>query len=92
MVNCAYPTHFADALAEGGAWLLRIRGLKANASRLSHAELDQAEALDDGDPADLARRYGDLRRVLPRLSVVGGCCGADHRHVAAICEVCADAA
>jgi S-methylmethionine-dependent homocysteine/selenocysteine methylase len=86
MINCAHPTHFADVLAAGGAWRDRIGGLRANASTLSHAELDVAEELDDGDPADLAARYVALRELLPNLTVVGGCCGTDVRHVTAICE------
>jgi len=53
MVNCAHPTHFADVLDAGAPALERIRGLRANASTMSHAELDQAEELDDGDPVDL---------------------------------------
>jgi homocysteine S-methyltransferase len=84
MVNCAHPSHFAATIAEGGAWRERIRGLRANASRMSHAELDAAEALDDGDPAELAAEYGALRGSLPGLVVLGGCCGTDHRHVEAI--------
>jgi S-methylmethionine-dependent homocysteine/selenocysteine methylase len=85
MINCAHPTHFADVL-NGGAWVDRIRGLRANASVLSHAELDEAAALDEGDPFDLAARYAALRERLPRLSVLGGCCGTDLRHVAAIAD------
>jgi S-methylmethionine-dependent homocysteine/selenocysteine methylase len=84
MVNCAHPTHFAHVL--GGPWVERVRGVRANASTLSHAELDDAVELDAGDPADLAARYAALRARLPRLSVVGGCCGTDHRYVAAIAE------
>jgi S-methylmethionine-dependent homocysteine/selenocysteine methylase len=84
MVNCAHPTHFEDVLDAGGAWRERIRGLRANASTMSHAELDAAEELDDGDPDDLGARYAALRSRLPHLNVVGGCCGTDHRHVAAI--------
>ena len=84
MVNCAHPEHFADAL--DGDWANRIRGLRANASRKSHAELDEAETLDTGDPADLAARYAELRARLPQLELVGGCCGTDHRHIAAIAE------
>ncbi len=83
MVNCAHPTHFEQVL-DGGAWTERIRGVRANASTMSHAELDEAEELDDGDPADLGRRHADLRERLPRLNVLGGCCGTDHRHVAEI--------
>jgi S-methylmethionine-dependent homocysteine/selenocysteine methylase len=93
MINCAHPTHFADALPEGDA-RNRIRGLRANASTRSHAELDEAEELDSGDPVDLAERYVALRRDLPGLEVVGGCCGTDIRHVTAICDawLAADAA
>ena len=86
MINCAHPAHFADALAARGVARLRIAGLRANASTLSHAELDEAEELDSGDPADLAERYVALRRDLPGLEVVGGCCGTDIRHVTAICD------
>jgi S-methylmethionine-dependent homocysteine/selenocysteine methylase len=87
MINCAHPTHFADVLEPGAPALERIRGLRANASTMSHAELDEAEELDDGDPVDLAQRYGELRQRLPNLSVVGGCCGTDHRHIREICRV-----
>jgi S-methylmethionine-dependent homocysteine/selenocysteine methylase len=85
MINCAHPTHFADALPEGES-RGRIRALRANASMLSHAELDEAEELDSGDPGDLAERYVSLRRELPGLEVLGGCCGTDIRHVTAICD------
>jgi S-methylmethionine-dependent homocysteine/selenocysteine methylase len=84
MINCTHPTHFETTLASGAAWTERIRGLRANASTKSHAELDEATELDAGDPADLGARYVDLRAKLPRLNVLGGCCGTDHRHVAAI--------
>ena len=86
MINCAHPTHFEAALAEDGPWLDRIMGVRANASRMSHAELDEAPELDRGDPPDLARRYVELRRRLPNLTVMGGCCGTDLEHVAAICD------
>jgi homocysteine S-methyltransferase len=85
MINCAHPTHFAEALPQGAA-RRRIRALRPNASRLSHEELDAAEALDPGDPADLAARCVALGRELPELEVLGGCCGTDVRHVTAICD------
>jgi S-methylmethionine-dependent homocysteine/selenocysteine methylase len=84
MVNCAHPTHFAAVLAEGGAWRERIGGIRANASRKSHAELDESDELDAGDPGELAANYTVLQGLLPNLSVAGGCCGTDHRHIAAI--------
>ncbi|MCA1403424.1 homocysteine S-methyltransferase family protein [Ensifer sp. IC3342] len=88
MINCAHPSHFDGALDQGQAWVKRIGGIRANASMMSHAELDESETLDAGDPADLARRYRSLTGRMPHLRVLGGCCGTDHRHIAAICEAC----
>jgi S-methylmethionine-dependent homocysteine/selenocysteine methylase len=84
MINCAHPTHFEHVLGEE-PWALRIRGVRANASTKSHAELDEAEELDEGDPEDLGARHAQLRAKLPQLNVLGGCCGTDQRHVGAIC-------
>lgn len=88
MINCAHPEHFEKMLLEGGDWRARIRGLRANASRRSHAELDASTDLDAGDPHELGQQYRELRALLPHISVVGGCCGTDHRHVEAICQAC----
>ena len=84
MINCAHPTHFASVLAEGGDWTHRIRGLRSNASCLSHAELDEAEELDDGNPEELGQQNAELASALPSIKVFGGCCGTDERHIAAI--------
>lgn len=81
MINCAHTSHFEDALASGETWTARIRGLRANASRLSHAELDEAEELDDGNPDEFATEHRHLRASFAHLNVFGGCCGTDHRHV-----------
>jgi S-methylmethionine-dependent homocysteine/selenocysteine methylase len=89
MINCAYPTHFEHVLASGGAWTERIRGIRANASKLSHAELDEADELDRGDPYELATLYHELRRRHPHLTVLGGCCGTNHHHIGAISAACA---
>jgi S-methylmethionine-dependent homocysteine/selenocysteine methylase len=88
LINCAHPTHFEGALNAGETWVERIHGVRANASEKSHQELDESETLDPGDPVDLGRRYVDLRRSFPGMRILGGCCGTDHRHVAAICEAC----
>ncbi|MCW6007392.1 homocysteine S-methyltransferase family protein [Micromonospora sp. CPCC 205371] len=82
MVNCAHPTHMTPGLAGGDGWRSRIVGLRANASELSHEELDAATDLDEGDPVDLAKSQDALRPYLPNLALVGGCCGTDARHVA----------
>jgi homocysteine S-methyltransferase len=92
MINCAHPTHFDRTLSGSGDWLRRLRGLRANASTRSHAELDNATDLDAGDPVDLGRRYRELQRRYRQLTVLGGCCGTDHRHVACIAADCAAAA
>lgn len=89
MINCAHPTHFEQALSTDAPWMNRLLGIKANASTKSHAELDESETLDSGDPIDLGRRYRRLRETYPGLRILGGCCGTDDRHVAAICEACA---
>jgi S-methylmethionine-dependent homocysteine/selenocysteine methylase len=89
MINCAHPDHFIDALRNGETWIGRIGGVRANASRMSHAELDNAEELDEGNPGELAMQYKELTGILPNLRVLGGCCGTDHRHVAAIGHLCA---
>ena len=84
LINCAHPTHFENVLDELGTKVRRIRGLRANASRRSHAELDASTDLDAGNPGELGGEYRALSRKLPALTVVGGCCGTDDRHVAAI--------
>lgn len=80
MINCAHPTHFADALTGNP----RLKGIVANASRCSHAELDEATTLDDGNPEELGAQMAELVRAHPALSVLGGCCGTDMRHMSRI--------
>ena len=88
MINCAHPTHFEPTLAKDGAWLERIRGLRANASNKSHAELNEAADLDIGNPDELGGQYATLKSRLKQLNVMGGCCGTDHRHIEAIAKAC----
>lgn len=85
MINCAHPDHFNSVL-DGGLWMRRIKGLVANASRCSHAELDEAEALDDGNPTELAEQLSAIRQRFPHIHILGGCCGTDMRHMAKIAE------
>ena len=88
MVNCAHPTHFADVLDPEAPWSARIGGIRANSSRMSHAELDEAEELDPGDPAELGALYRDVRAAHPSIRLVGGCCGTTHEHVGVISSMC----
>lgn len=88
MINCAHPTHFADVLTAGATWVKRLRGLRANASRKSHAELNEAAELDIGNPIELGLLYARLKERLPEMNVLGGCCGTDHRHLEKIAEHC----
>jgi S-methylmethionine-dependent homocysteine/selenocysteine methylase len=88
MINCAHPTHFESALEAGEPWLERIRGLRTNASHKSHAELNESPELDSGNPVELGQEHARLLERLPRLNVIGGCCGTDHRHVEQIAMAC----
>jgi S-methylmethionine-dependent homocysteine/selenocysteine methylase len=88
MLNCAHPSHFEDVLRDPGEWRDRIRGLRANASSLSHEELDQSTELDAGNPEEFGRQYRALREEVPSLTVLGGCCGTDHRHIEQISRHC----
>lgn len=88
MINCAHPTHFDGVLPRGAAWTKRLRGLRANASMRSHQELNDSPDLDDGDPAVLGTQYHELLRRHPQLTVLGGCCGTDHRHIRSISQAC----
>jgi S-methylmethionine-dependent homocysteine/selenocysteine methylase len=88
MVNCAHPTHVEPALAHEGTWAERLRGLRANASSKSHAELDESPELDRGDLPQLSREYRSILDRFPHVNVLGGCCGTDHQHVQAIAQAC----
>lgn len=91
MINCAHPTHFASTLLSGEPWTQRVQGIRANASRCSHSEVEAMTELDDGDPAALGSEYSELVGKLPHLTVLGGCCGTDIRHIRAIANSCAAA-
>lgn len=86
MINCAHPSHFEHILDGDEPWLDRIYGVRANASCMSHAELDEATELDDGNPQEFGQDYFVLSNRLRNLKVVGGCCGTDHRHIAEVCR------
>jgi len=89
MINCAHPTHFEHVLAEREPWAQRVRGVRANASRKSHAELNESTELDVGNPTELGTQYAQLKKKrLSHLNVMGGCCGTDHRHVEQIAAAC----
>jgi S-methylmethionine-dependent homocysteine/selenocysteine methylase len=88
MINCVHPTHFDDVLEGRGGWVSRIRGIRANASRKGHAELETATELDEGDPFELASEYASLVARFPELTILGGCCGTDERHIEQIASAC----
>jgi len=84
MVNCAHTSHFGELLSNGHPAWQRLRGVRANASRLSHEQLNALSTLDAGNPDEFGLDYASLRRELPWLTILGGCCGTDHRHIEAI--------
>jgi S-methylmethionine-dependent homocysteine/selenocysteine methylase len=85
LINCAHPDHFTGIFNDE-PWMQRLRGVVANASRCSHAELEVAEELDDGDPKELGAQVGRLREKFPHFNILGGCCGSDLRHMKRIIE------
>jgi S-methylmethionine-dependent homocysteine/selenocysteine methylase len=89
MINCAHPSHFSQVVKAEEPWAARVRGLRANVSKMSHVQLNEASELDAGNPAELGQEYAALKsRQLKCLNVMGGCCGTDHRHVERITTVC----
>jgi len=86
MINCAHPDHFFDQF-DDLKWTRRVKGIRCNASRLSHEELDACKVLEDGDPVELASQYKSLSTRMPWLNIFGGCCGSDLRHVTQIAKV-----
>jgi homocysteine S-methyltransferase len=87
-INCAHPDHFTRAVEADSRSIERIALLRANASRASHAELDAAEELDEGNPIELGDQYAALVHAHPHFHELGGCCGTDGRHVQAIARAC----
>lgn len=88
MINCAHPSHFQNVLAAEQPWMARIRGIRSNASAKSHAELNESTELDIGDLDSFGHDHRALFSNLKNLSVLGGCCGTDHRHIEEICKAC----
>ena len=88
MINCAHPTHFENVIATDETWVSRIRGIRANSSVKSHAELDESDALDEGNPAEMGHQYRELFGKLKNLRILGGCCGTDFRHIQEIAKAC----
>lgn len=88
MVNCAHPSHFSHLLTTGENWTRRVRGIRANASRCSHADLDKSTELDDGNPVEFGVEYQEILSQNPQINIIGGCCGTDHRHVEAAIKSC----
>src|SRR5262249_20620946 len=88
MINCAHPTHFAGMLDGRSDWIKRLRGVRANSSCRSHAELDNSPELDIGNPTELGAQYAELLCRFPHITLLGGCCGTDHRHIACVGEAC----
>ena len=88
MLNCAHPTHFAGILDAGKdqPWIQRVKGLRSNASKKSHAELDESTELDRGTVGEFGADHQRLAGAFSHLRVFGGCCGTDDEHVREIAK------
>ena len=87
MINCAHPTHFQEGW-RGEPWTRRIGGLRANASKRSHQELNDRPTSMPAIRSSWAAEYRELLRRHPQINVLGGCCGTDHRHLECIALAC----
>ena len=87
LVNCVHSSTLESALnAPAGRRALdwgRLLGFQANTSSMSPEELDGARELVGEDPAVFASGMCALRRQFG-LRVLGGCCGTDGGHIAAL--------
>ena len=86
-LNCAHPTHLGASLLDAGA-TGRLRGIRANASRMSHLELDNSQELDAGDPIEFGQLMNEIHQSVPDVTILGGCCGTDIRHIREIVASC----
>ncbi len=86
MINCAHPTHFSHLFATQDRWVNRVKGLRGNASCLSHTELNESKTLDEGNPTQFGIELRNLKSISPQLTVLGGCCGTDYRHIEQVCK------
>lgn len=89
MSNCIHPKLLFQALSQSFNQTPlvreRFRGIQANTSAASYAELDRSPALKGAEPEALADDMMRLTEV-SAIKVWGGCCGTDHRHMACLAE------
>jgi S-methylmethionine-dependent homocysteine/selenocysteine methylase len=88
MVNCVHPSILVHTLNPEETWVARIHGIKGNASKKSHAELNNSTELHDGNPVEFGACNRTLFNKLKNLNILGGCCGTDSRHVEETCKAC----
>jgi S-methylmethionine-dependent homocysteine/selenocysteine methylase len=90
MIGCVHPTRVRAMQSSATNGLpARVAGLKANASTLPPEELDKLGHLDEGDFRLFAEQMAQLRRDYG-LRILGGCCGTNHRHIAALAALLAE--
>ncbi len=92
MLNCTHPQHVTGMLTGAGAWRERIRGIRANASPLGLVEPPEGQPLDPGDVAEFASAMQQVNELAPSITILGGCCGTDVRHVRAVADAMSDSA
>lgn len=85
MINCSHPLEFEPALEEA-EWTRRLGGFMPNAVASEKLSLCTLGHLEDGDPEELGHQMGSLARRFPHMTVWGGCCGTDSRHLGQICK------
>ena len=89
MTNCVHPKILFEALSQpfnqNAAVQKRFRGIQANTSPLSYAELDGSVDLKASSPKDFADDMIQLSKIVS-IKIWGGCCGTDDRHIECLAE------
>jgi len=89
MANCVHPTIVYKALSRdfNNVTIVkeRFKGIQANTSPLSYAELDSAVDLHCSEPKGFAEDMMRLSQV-GNFQIWGGCCGTDNRHMECIAQ------
>jgi hypothetical protein len=86
-------TRYFAPYADADVGIPLIAGFTVETDGRLPGEVTLAEAVghvDGGDPCALAEAATRVAAALPALRVVGGCCGTDVRHVAALWGVAVD--
>lgn len=87
-INCSYPTFIqTDGLSKEGSQ--RFIGIQANASSLTHAELEGSNEVQSENVSEWGDSMMRLNKELG-VKILGGCCGTDEKHLEYLLKLSAE--